>query len=88
MIETIEVDKNPSQNYKNAFKAVYFDELEKTLKFQEEKRIREKNNIQMTPVARQNESSLFKNASLPNLKYSMMPLQTYNTNAQYSPYKD
>lgn len=42
VIETIEVDQNPSLNYKNAFKAVYYDELEKTIRFQEEKMIRDR----------------------------------------------
>lgn len=38
VIEKIEVAENPSLNYRNAFKAVYHDELEKTIEYQLEKK--------------------------------------------------
>lgn len=43
LIERIEVCKNPSLNYRNAFKNVYQDELERTVEEQ-----REKKNAQMS----------------------------------------
>lgn len=38
LIERIEIDRNPSLNYQNAYKSLFQDELEKTVSLQEQKR--------------------------------------------------
>lgn len=38
LIDKIEIDRNPSLNYQNAYKGLFKDELEKTINQQEEKR--------------------------------------------------
>lgn len=41
LIDKIEISQTPSQNYKNAFKTVYQDELEKTIEYEKQKKVRQ-----------------------------------------------
>ena len=45
VIDKIEISHNPSSNYKNAFKNIYQDELEKTLEEHQERKVKEQASI-------------------------------------------
>lgn len=44
LIEKLELHPSPSQNYKKAFNSLYCEELERSVKLQEERKLKEKEN--------------------------------------------
>lgn len=68
--------QNPSLNYRNAFKTVYHDELEKTIEYQQEKKQQQKNSLYQP----ESQSQLNNSRTNPTLAYLKPTLNALGLN--------